>query len=451
MAPKSKDKKPRSSVTQVVGSSGLTHFSGYINEEFLTALKGSRGVKIYKEMRDNDPVIGSILFVIDMLLRSVEWRVEGESKSPDDEAAAQFVEECLGDMALTMADLVSEVLTMLPFGWSLHEVIFKRRNGYHDDPLKSSRFTDGKFGWGGIELRAQETLQNWKLTDAGIVEAMVQLAPPKYQAVEIPMDKCLLFRTTSHKGNPEGRSILRNAYRPWYFKKRIEEVEGIGIERDLAGLPVITAPGRIMSSSASAADQAIFAELKKIVTGIRRDEQEGVIMPSDKDENGNPLYELQLLSTGGTRQFDTNAIVTRYDQRIAMVVLADFILLGHDKVGSFALSSDKTDLFAVALGAWLKSIADVLSNAGNKLVRLNGMMGRCNLVPGDIESPNLAEISEYIAKLTGAGMPLFPDEDLEKHLRKVAGFPASEEMKGAKQRKPKIPPQKESPDVKPKS
>ena len=28
----------------------------------------------------------------------------------------------------------------------------------------------------------------------------------------------------------------------WYFKRRIQEIEGIGVERDLAGLPTLTAP-----------------------------------------------------------------------------------------------------------------------------------------------------------------------------------------------------------------
>lgn len=61
----------------------------------------------------------------------------------------------------------------------------------------------------------------------------------------IPMSKAMLFRTESVKDNPEGRSILRNAYRSWYFKRRIQEIEAIGIERDLAGLPVIHAPERL--------------------------------------------------------------------------------------------------------------------------------------------------------------------------------------------------------------
>lgn len=61
----------------------------------------------------------------------------------------------------------------------------------------------------------------------------------------------------------------------------------------------------------------IVAGLETIVRNIRRDETEGVVLPAG--------YKLELLSSGGTRQFDTNAIVNRYDTRIAMTVLADFI------------------------------------------------------------------------------------------------------------------------------
>ena len=54
---------------------------------------------------------------------------------------------------------------------------------------------------------------------------------------------------------------------------------------------------------------------------------------------------LSLSVPARARQFDTNAIINRYDTKIAMTVLADFLMLGHNKVGSFALSSDKTGFF----------------------------------------------------------------------------------------------------------
>jgi hypothetical protein len=116
-----------------------------------------------------------------------------------------------------------------------------------------------------------------------------------------------------------------------------------------------------------------------------------------------------------------------------MTVLADFILLGHEKVGSFALSSDKTDLFAVALGTILDVIEDVLNRfAVPRLWQLNGW--DASKAPkfkhGDIEDPDLAALSTYLQALSAMGMQLFPDEDLDKFLREIAHLPErSEEAK----------------------
>ena len=167
--------------------------------------------------------------------------------------------------------------------------------------------------------------------------------------------------------------MLRGVYRPWYFKKRIENIEGIGFERDLAGLPVAKVPAALLSAERTAEETAAYTAIKNIVTNIRRDEQEGVVWPGDRDEHGNALYELTLLSTGGARQFDTGKIVERYDSRIAMSVLADFILIGHQQVGSYSLVSSKTSLFATALGAWLDTICATINTRIPELLRFNGL------------------------------------------------------------------------------
>jgi hypothetical protein len=106
-------------------------------------------------------------------------------------------------------------------------------------------------------------------------------------------------------------------------------------------------------------------------------------------------------------------------------------------VGSFALSSDKTDLFAVALGTFLDIIKDVLNRfAVPRLFALNGfpVENLPEITHDDIETPNLGELASYIQTLTGAGVPMFPDEDLETYLREIAGLPPkSEEAKKAQE------------------
>jgi hypothetical protein len=412
-----------------LGRTGLQSFGGTVFEEFLPQLQGRRGVKVYTEMANNTAIVASMLFAIESLLRSVEWTVVPNSESAEDLAAAQFLEECRLDMAHTWEDFISEVLSMLVYGWAYFEQVYKIRGGpTQKDPKRRSKYNDGRIGWRKFAIRGQETLYKWSLDKEGGVKGLHQHVLNDSGPLDrfIPIEKSLLFRTTSHRNNPEGKSILRSSYRSWYFLKRIETIEAIGIERDLAGMPAMWVPPEIMAEDASAEAKATYAALKDVVTKVKRDEQEGLLLPLAYDENGNKLYDFELLSTGSRRQFDTGSVIQRYTQQIAMTVLADFILLGHENVGSFALSSDKTELFAVALGSWLDAIKEVLNrHAVPRLFELNTFA--IDQFPQfeheDIEKPDLQERAAGLQALATAGMPLFPDLMLENTLRDLFDLP----------------------------
>lgn len=419
-----------------IGSTGLDHSAGEIFEEKLRALQRSRRYLIFQEMADNDATIGAFLFAIDMLIRQIEWRVQPASEQPEDIEAADFLESCMEDMSQPWIEVISEILgSMLPNGHAPIEQVFKRRLGASgpDAFLKpgeatpASRFDDGRIGWHKMALRSPETIVRWDLTDAGETKGFWQSAPPLYRMIYIPIEKCLLFRTSSKKNSPEGKSILRNAYRSWYLKKKIENLEAIGVERDLAGLPMAMVPPEIMSANASADEKAIYEKIKKIVTNVRRDEQEGIVFPLIRDELGNPLYDFKLLSTGGSRQFKTTEIINRYRQDIAMTVMADFILVGHEKVGSHSMHSSKTTLFAVALGAWVGMIKEVFNTRAIPLLfGLNqfSLESLPTLEHADIETVDLTELGTYITALTGAGISL-TDEKSMGYLKGQANIPMS--------------------------
>lgn len=417
--------------TSEIGSSGLRIFSGRIYEEYLPQLQGDSGIRIFTEMRD-DPVIGSILFAIDMLIRQVSWHTEPFSGKREDVKAAAFLQECLDDMSLTWNEAVTDALTFLPYGWSFQEIVYKRRDGWKGEGGESSKYNDGKIGWRKFASRPQETLYKWVTdTGTGAIKAMQQLTLPDYQLVTIPISKGLLFRTTANKNSPQGRSVLRSAYRPWYFKKRIEEIEAIGIERDLAGMPMAWVDPRLLSSDASPDDIALLNSIKQLVVNVRRDQQEGVIFPLAYDMNGNQMYKFELMSAGGSRQFDIGGVIERYSRQIAMTVMADFIFLGHQGIGSYALSSDKTTMFAKAIGTWIDIIQDTYNRfAVPRLFRVNGMpTDRLpRIVHGDIESPDLASLGAYITQLAGVGVSLFPDEKVEAFLRQAGGIPQKSEQ-----------------------
>ena len=404
-----------------IGRVGQRRYGGIFYEEFLSELRGRKGAEVFTEMSNNDETIGAILFAIEMLVRQASWNVEPGGSTAKDREAAEFVKSCMDDMQQTWIDTISEILSFLTYGWSFHEIVYKRRMGRTKDNRTSSKYDDGLIGWMKLPIRSQETLYQWEYDDQDNLIGMTQMPPPDFGLITIPMNKAMLFRTRSRKDNPEGRSILRTAYRSWYFKRRIQEIEGIGIERDLAGLPVITTPeGMDIWDKDDEDMNAIRAGLEAMVKNIRRDSTEGLVLPFG--------YTFELTSTGGSRQFDTNSIIARYDTKISQTVLADFIQLGHESVGSFALSSDKTNLFSIAICAFLDIICQTFNSQGiPALIDINGdhfagVTDYPRLTHGDIEDVDLATMATYIKDMASIGV-IIPDESLEDYVRQLGKLP----------------------------
>lgn len=417
---------------KTIGGPGLRQTGGYIHEEFLRELRGEAGLRKYREMAENDYVCGAFLFAIQTLIRGVEWTIQAADDTVEAEDGKTFLEEVLKDMGTTFDAVLSEICTMFIYGFAPMEIVWKRRTtDPGEDGLPQSAFDDGMIGIRAISLRAQETIINWDIDDTdGSINGLWQ-QPYNRASVYIPAMKFLLFRTEAVKNNPLGRSILRSAYRSWYFKTKIEEIEAIGVERDLAGLPMVRIPAQYMAADADTNDKAIFTAYKTLVTNVRRDQQEGIILPSTKDKEGNYLFEFSLLSTGGSRTFDTSKVLNRYDRAVATAVLADFVFLGQQAVGSFALSSDKTALFAAAIQSFLsKGIAGIINEQlVPRLWHLNAMdmVTMPKAIPADIEEASLTEVMAMLSGMAAAGAPVFPDRELENALRKRAGLPPAPE------------------------
>src|SRR3990170_1812311 len=104
MADESLDGAERDALLIELGVTGLRQYSGQIVEEFLPILRGRRGMFVYREMSNNDPVVGSFLFAVEMLIRQVPWTVEPASDEPEDVDRAEFLESCLYDMDDTWQD-----------------------------------------------------------------------------------------------------------------------------------------------------------------------------------------------------------------------------------------------------------------------------------------------------------------------------------------------------------
>ena len=412
------------------GASGLiVSRDGRVLEEWLPQLSGSKAAQIYREMSDNDASISAAMYLLEMMVKQVDWSISASEPTESAEFAAEFVDECRQDMDNTWADFISEVMTMCIYGWAFFEVNYKYRRGSVDNRYFESKYDDGRVGWRSIAIRGQDSLDRWDLDEDGTILGMWQRPAPSYLMRYIPIEKALLFRTRTHKNNPEGRSLLRGAYKSYYYLKRIQSIEAIGVERDLAGLPIMQVPPEIMHPNASAAQKSIRTNMENMVQKIKRDAYEGVVLPSEVSLDGSATgYKLALLSSGGRRPIDVDAIIKRYESRIMMSFLSEMLLLGQDSVGSWALADAKTNILAMSIGAMLDSIVDIINrNAIPKLCAYNGIdeADYPKLSHGDMETPDLAQLGSFIAQATAAGV-LVPDESLEQHVREMAGLPTKD-------------------------
>lgn len=426
------------------GSTGLRRWGGSIYEERLKELQGRAGRLLYREMRLNDPVISAMFFAVVNAVKQADWsRIESASDKPDDKRVAEFVESALGDMSWSFSTQLDLILyEMFEQGFSIFEVVFKKRLGenplpYMPSPPKSF-FDDGMIGWRKWSPRPALSLASgdeWIFDNHGGIQGINQLPEAGEMAgrrVTIPIQKMLHFRTTAHPAlTPEGQPLHRSAYIPYYFTQNLMETEGIGLERDLGGLPVVYL-GHNTTKSGTNSD---YIKSRDLVRNIRVDEQAGVVIPHPKLGTGNEGEGvlLELLSSPSRRQYDTSGIIERYDKRKALSVLAQFIMLGMDRVGSYALSAHQGDLFIISVTSWMNSVADVINrHAIPKLVRMNVFPGRTGfpkLRPGAIGIPKLTDLAMFVNNLVDKQV-LTPDRQLEAHLRQAAGFPPLRENLG---------------------
>lgn len=402
------------------GYPGLHVYAGHVREEFIAELSGTRGIQVYEEMRRNDAIIGAMLLAAEQLIHNASVFIKPNLKNPADQKAleaADLVKTALYDMGETWTDVLSEILTMLPFGWAYTAVWHKKREGYKRNKWTSSTQNDGKYGWAGISLRGQSTLQSWKTNKKGRVQGMLQQGPPTYQLTYIPLSNAAHFRTKTEKDNPMGVSVLRNAWRAWYIKKDLEETEALGLSRDLTGVPVLKVPeGVDIWNSNDPNASATLERAEDMVSLSRLDQFHGMVLPF--------AWEFEVLNTPGQRAHNSDTVIQRWDQRIAVTLLADMLLIGHESVGSYALADQKSRLFAASLESYAARIAGVFNrDLIPRLMLLNGIPEEYwpYMEFGEVDMPNLKEFADFLKTCFDVGINI--DESMALYARTIAGMP----------------------------
>ena len=393
-----------------LGQTGTTIFGGFITgEDYVTELTGLSAVDTYNKMRRSDGVVKAALLACELPIRAARWYVEPASDEKADKDVAEFVSQSLFErMTITWDDFLRQALLMLPFGYSVFEKVFQ-----------SVEF-EGKemIGWRKFAPRLQSTILKWE-TESGKDGVTQQL--PTGGTVSIPIEKLLTFTHRKEGDNWVGISILRNAYRSWYFKEHIEKINAIAFERQGLGIPSITLP-----KGYTAQDRALAETLLK---NIRANEQGYMILPDG--------WVFEFKDVKGNSVKDPNETIKRYNREILGSVLAQFLDLGSSATGSRALSADHSAIFHNNLTAIARQVADGINKyAVKQLVDLNYTVK---------EYPKLkfSKIGvvpfEKIAKALGTLVQqkiINPDPVLEDDIRILLGLPEKPKEDEGKEKKP---------------
>ncbi|MDD5417238.1 MAG: hypothetical protein PHU12_04690 [Candidatus Aenigmarchaeota archaeon] len=388
--------------TGVYGVRGLKTAAGRINEEWNTLLKSwNKEVKTYLEMRD-DVIVGTLLDAIKLPLLRATFEVNAApANTPGDQAAADWLYEAMNRMRRqTWQSHTNDCLDSLDFGFSVSEITLEKRS-------------DGRMWPKNIDPRGQETLDRWgfgKDDEKDTALSFIQRDPDGGGIYEIPLSKCVHVTFRGRKGNPQGKSLLRSIFRPWRMCKDLENLEAIGIERDVGGMPVATLPEGDIGDE----DET---DLKEALKNLRMDDAMYLLLP-----NG---VEVAPYSSGA-KVYDVAAVIERKQKEILGRLFAQFLKLGMDNVGTQALVKGSQDFFMLALG----SVQDALVEAWNQ--QLVPYLFAFNTFPGMSELPEIVwnepgrvDVASLInAFVAAAGAKLFTPTDVdEDHIRELLDWP----------------------------
>ena len=398
-----------------LGYTGLKVNNGQINEEIKRELQFPQSILTYKQMGYDSTVASALNYYEHMMLKAnVEVKPHPKANEQEQEYA-QFFKECLGDMDnQSWQDFVQEVASMNQYGFCVNEIVLRKRLY-----SKGSKYNDGKVGIRKLPIRSQDSISKWNYDDEqnliGLTQTVAKtgkrgqvLLSSKGEEITLPRNKFLLFRLGKKKDSPVGDSPLKGCYYPWKYKSAVEELESVGLNRDLSGVPVAWIPPQVMAEDADDSTKAQYQEWKNIVRNIQQNQQSGMVLPLAYDENTKqPLFKFELLKNEGGKAYDTSSIKQYYSNAILTALSADLLVMGQGSTGSYALGNIKNSLSAIAIEAKLKEICNVINQ---HLIPMIGRMNGWDLTRlpyiefDDLESVSLEDTSKFLQRVGSIGI-----------------------------------------------
>jgi hypothetical protein len=384
--------------TRELGTTGRTNYGSIFKEDYNVELRGVLGLQVYDRMRKSDGQQRGTLRLLKTPILGARWYMEPASPDEQDIKIAKFVWDNFTKwMSVSWPQLLQECLLHLEFGWYAFEKVWdlKMVEGEQRAYLRK------------LAVRHPLDYDHWEYDRHGGPKGC-SFYGDDARSKFIPMRKLICFTNEKEAGNMEGFSILRSAYKHWYYKENLYKIDAIQKERHGIGVPVIKLPPGF-----SAEDKRLADEMGR---NLRTNEKAHVVLP--------PNWDILMLKMEGN-PVDALESADHHDLMVARNILAQF--LNQERNDGSAIK-EAGELFTKST----KFIADQVRDVFNKwvipeLVDYNWDVEEYPelRVRRIGETVDWRTISFALRNFIGAGV-VVPDEKLEMWVRDEMDLPMAD-------------------------
>lgn len=402
---------------QAVGVELGSSRGGLVRDVVATLANRSQATQIYEEMTNSDPAVDISLRAAKMPVMGADYYVDAFDDSEEASTIAEFVQfNLLEGTNSPFLNVLEDILRMYEYGFSIIEKVYEEREWA---PRRTGANRRKYTMLRKLAPRPTPTIQEIKYDNNGgpisIIQNAVQ-ADNKPVKKEIGIEKLIIFSFNRKGGNLEGKSLLRTAYRSWYFKGNLYNIDGIQKERHGMGFPVVELPPGYKQKDVDAA--------LELVRNIRTNEHGGAVVP--------PKWVLKFLELPG-QPVNIMESIEHHNGSIMLNTMTQFLLLGLEGTGGGrATSGSHQDMFNKSLRYAANLTCDMINLYC--IPYLVGYNFDTDKFP-KLRARNLGETKDLqqwasaIANLL-ARQAITPDIELEQWVRSIIDAP---HKKGGKQ------------------
>jgi hypothetical protein len=385
------------SIRNEVGASGTIMIGGMIsNADYLYEFQGANLYTTVDRMRKGDATVRVALLALKLPILSANWYIKAASESPEDKHIADFVNEQLfNEMSITWHDFLRQSLLYLDYGHFVWEIVYK------DVVFQGKKYV----GLRKLAPRLPNTILAWKTRDGknGIQQFTIEK-----NTVDIPIEKLLILVNEKEGDNWYGQSILRSAYKHWYIKDGLYQIEAVAHERQGLGVPYVKKkPGTSKADTIKA---------QELLQNMRANEKGYLNIPDG--------WDIGFIDMKAGSIKDPQEAIKHHDTQIVKSVMAQFLNLGTVNTGSYSLSANQSELFLLSEQSIAKQIRDAVQKyVVERLVDMNFVTEKYPTIEHEkIGTIDYTKLSTAVSALVSSQL-LTPDVETEKQLRKIMGLP----------------------------